>query len=215
MAITLLTSDVIDLALSVLRGPEWGIYKDGLPVVQPVTPFSQQLDPVLGPIRAVASILGQPNLIPVTASTATFEFRQDWSIANYPQERGAFQSYDKVTLPYDLKVRLVCSGPTAKRQAFISTILAMAESIALFSVVTPEVVFTDCNVAHVSWPRHADRGVSMIVAEVWFQKIRQTGISLFGLTIDAFNGRALSLGTVQGFTSLATTARALTSFGIR
>jgi hypothetical protein len=216
MAITLLTSDIIDLALSIARGPEWGIYQDGKPVIQPVPAvLSQQFDPILSPIRAIATALGKPNLIPVTASTASFDFRQDWRIANYPQERGAFQSYDKVTLPYDVKVTLVCAGPTPKRQAFISTILAIGESTALFDIVTPEFIFTDCNIGHISWPRRSDHGVSMIVAEVWFQKIRENGISSFGITRDAFNSRAISLGTVQGIVPAGTTTKVLSLFGVR
>jgi hypothetical protein len=71
-------------------------------------------------------LLGLPNLQPVSASMVEFEFDQDWTIADTPQELGAFQSYDKVQMPFSVKVRLACGGPVSQRQAFLNSVLAIA-----------------------------------------------------------------------------------------
>lgn len=201
MAISLLVADAIDIALTIARGPQWGVYANGVPVIQPVTAFTQQFDAVLSPIQVIASFLGVPNIIPVTASMVEFDFRQDWAIANYPIENGGFASYDKVTRPYDVRLRMACSGPTAKRQAFLQSILTIANSTKLFDIVTPETIFTSCNVSHVSWPRRADHGVSVIHAELWFQKIRETGDTIFAGTIDPTAAAQTALGNVQAYAS--------------
>jgi hypothetical protein len=72
-----------------------------------------------------------------------FDFDQDWTIADYPQEQGAFQSYDKVQMPFECRVRLACSGPPAQRQAFLNSIFAIAGgspmgSSALLSTVAQQ-----------------------------------------------------------------------------
>lgn len=213
-ATSLLTADAISLALAIVRGPEWGVYSNGRPVIQPATQFSQQVDAALAPVQILASILGAPNLLPVSASLLDFDFRQAWAISNYQVERGSFASYNKVTRPYDVRLRLACSGSASKRQSFVSSILTMADSTSLFDIVTPEVVFTSCNVSHVSWPRRADHGVSVIIAEIGFQKIRETGVSLFGITIEPSSGITAALGSVQPIATGAVTALSLAG-GIR
>lgn len=214
MALSLLVADAVGLALSVIRGPQWGVYRDGQPIIQPATGFTSQVDAVLAPIQILASVLGEPNIVPVTASIIEFDFRQDWAIANYPVEGGEYESYDKVTRPYDVRLRIACSGDASKRQAFISSMMTMSQSTNTYDIVTPEAIFTNCNVNHLSWPRRADRGVSMIVAEVTFQKVREAGESTFVQTSDPTNQATQALGNVQGSTSGTVTVRSLTG-GIR
>ena len=214
-SIQFLVADALDIGLTVLRGPEWGVYQRGIPVIQPVTIFSQQIDAVLQPVQLIASVLGFPNLVPVTASMVSFDFRQDWTIANYPVEQGGFASYDKVTRPYDVRLRMSCSGLAAKRQAFLQTVLTIANSTKLFDIVTPEMIFTNVNVSHISWPRNGDHGVSMIMAEIWFQKVRETGDSIFGSTLDPISAARQALGNVQASSVGAVARKTLFASGLR
>jgi hypothetical protein len=169
-----LTSDASSLLLNTILGPIWGVFLNGVPVITPATQLDstgQQIVGALDTIQAIASSIGAPNILPVSASTIDFEFAQENPISNYPQEQGAFQSYNKVTLPFDIKVAVACAGSDARRQAFISTVLAIEASLALYSIVTPERVFTSCNCHHVGWRRNALRGVTMIVADMWFERV--------------------------------------------
>ena len=122
--IELLTADAALVVNAFL--PTWGIYYNGFPVIWPATVASSVIGSVLAPIGQVASLLGIPNLLPVFASTIEFDFDQEWTVADYPVEQGAFQSYDKVQLPFECRVRMACGGPTSQRTAFLNSIFAIA-----------------------------------------------------------------------------------------
>jgi len=203
--IALLTADAADLALGTILTPQWGIYLNGAPVILPASIFSQQ---VFGSLSAVAGIasaaialvapsLGAPNLLPSTASTVDFEFAAESPLSDYTQEQGAFQSYDKVTLPFDIKIKLKCSGNAQVRQAFLSTCQWIRNSLNLFDIVTPEQKFRSVNCHHVDWRRTAASGVSMIVVDLWFQQIAVTSSSTFSSTQNPAEAGQQSLGNVQ------------------
>lgn len=193
----LLIADLVGV-VGLVVPPLWGIYANGTPVITPASPLSQQLIQTLGPIADLASIIGVPNLIPSVASTIDFEYRQDWPISDYPQENGAFQSYDKVQLPYDVRVKLASGGSDSARQAFLSSCLSVANSLALFDVVTPEMPFTSCSVSHIEWRRQAQSGVTLIMVDMWFKQIRITSTATFGNTASPTVAGQQNIGTVQG-----------------
>lgn len=198
--ILLLTADAADLALSILITPQWGVYLNGSPVIQPASALGQQIAAALAPVEAIASLIGAPNIVPVTASTAEFEYGQDRPISTFPQEQGAFQSYDKVTLPFDVKMTLVAGGSVANRQAFLSTCMSVNASFALFDIVTPEFTFPSCNCTRIGWRRNAKRGVSMISVDLWFEQVPVTATASFTNTqVPGISGQQ-SLGNVQPLT---------------
>ena len=197
--VELLLADAADLFLGSLLGPSWGIYQNGQAVIQPANQFTGLLTSALSTLSDIASIVGVPNLVPVVASTVSFEFAQDWPISDYPQEQGAFQSYNKVTLPFDVKVRLTCQGDEAARQAFLTTCLAIANAPAptVFDVQTPEIVFTSCSVTHISWRREAESGATLIVVELWFKQIAVTSSTTYENTQQPGDASPQSLGNGQ------------------
>jgi hypothetical protein len=198
--IELITADANDLVLGALLQPPWGIYLNGAPVIQPATVLGQAVNAVLAPVAAVAALVGVPGILPVTASTVEFDFAQDWPLSNYPQEQGAFQTYDKVTLPFDVKLRLACGGSTSVRQAFLSTCLAIGNSFALFDVVTPEMTFTSVNCTHLGWPRRATDGNTLIKVDLYFLEIPVTATASFSNTQQPGGAAPQSLGPVQPVT---------------
>lgn len=209
-AIELLLSDAADLALGTFLAPQWGIYLNGSPVIQPATPFNQVLAASLAPIQAIASLIGAPNIVPVTASTVEFEFGQDFPISNYPQEQGAFQAYDKVTLPFDVKMKLACGGSQANRQAFLTTCLGIANSFALFDVVTPEITFTSVNCTHIDInPRSARAGVSLLRVDLWFLEIPVSAQANFLNTQQPGDAGTQSIGNVQPISPSASESQLL------
>ena len=63
----------------------------------------------------------------ITADTVTsLDYKQEWAISDFPVERGAFESYDKVALPYDARVRFAAGGSAANREALLGSIAAVA-----------------------------------------------------------------------------------------
>ena len=129
--VSLLTADSI--AQSILQTLTWGIYYNlngiEVPVIIPASIASSLLNNffnnLLAPFTTVASLLGLPNLLPVVASTIEFDFEANYHISDYPQEQGSFQSYNKVQMPFECRVRLACGGTIAQRQAFLNSLLAI------------------------------------------------------------------------------------------
>ena len=110
--IALLEADAIEvlaLGLSAIS-PQWGIYLNGAPIIQPSSVLASTLSLVAPVATPQAAALGIG--FPIFASFVDFEYKQDWTISDYTVEQGGFQSYNKVQLAFDVRVR-VASGGTA------------------------------------------------------------------------------------------------------
>ncbi len=192
----LIPGDVGDALRSFLP-PQWGIYLNGTPVIIPASILSQVAGFPINVATQIAALVGRQNLVPVIASTAEFDYAADAPISNYPQERGSFQSYNKIVLPWDVKMRITCSGGLAQRQAFFSTIDALRRSLALYDLVTPERVYVSCNCEHVDYRRNAERGVTMIQSDLWFKQVEVKTAALFTNTQQPGEAAQQSIGNVQ------------------
>lgn len=196
-SISLLSADVAALAFGALLGPQWGVYLDGVPVIQPASVFSQTILGAIEPARVVASLIGVPNVLPVTASTIKFDYSNDQPVPTYPQEQGGFQSYNKINLPAEIRVRMAAGGSASARQAFLSTCRAINASLSLFDIVTPEGIYTSYNCVRMSFPRSAESGVSLIAVDLLFQEIRIVGSTDYSSTRNPANAGQSSIGGVQ------------------
>lgn len=148
-SVILLAADALGIFSSGLS-QQWGLYKDGLPVI-------------------------------IADSVVSFDYRQDWTISSYPLEEGAFESYDKVQQPFDVRLRFVTGGSEADREAMLSTVANAAASLDLLDAVTPEAIYNSVNVVHQDYKRDKER-VGMIVIDVWLKEVRVTATSAFGNT---------------------------------
>lgn len=178
--------------------PQWGLYaEDGQPVIIPATALTQQIQSLTAGLSTVAALLGA-NIVPCTASMVDFDYARDAPISDYPVEQGGFQTYNKVVLPFDVRLKLACSGTSSQRQSFQNTLDELLASIAVISVVTPERSFRNCNCTHVDYRRTANSGVSMIIADVWFKQVNQlSSIGVFINTQQPFASGQQSIGNVQ------------------
>lgn len=136
-------------------------------------------------------------------SVVDFDYKQDWPISDYQLEDGAFQSYDKVQLPFDVKVRVASFGDEAGREATLSSVLAAANTLDLYDVVTPEMTFPSSNITHVDFKRSSHNGVGMIVMDIWFVQIRVTATSTFTGTQSPSASSQQSTGNVSTTTPSA------------
>lgn len=109
----------------------------------------------------------------VPDSFVDFEYREEHKIPIYPIEQGSFQSYNKVALPFDLRVTVTCSGNGRMRKSqFLAAIDKLLFGLDLVSVVTPETTFMNCNLVHADYRRESNRGATLIIAQLWFQEVR-------------------------------------------
>lgn len=113
----------------------------------------------------------------------SLEYKQDWAIADYPIEDGGFESYDKVSLPFDARVVVSCGGPVADREAFLASIQAIAGDLKLYSIRMPEQTLSNVNVQHIDFSRRNDDGVGLLKVAIYLLEVRtnaQVGFSSTG-----------------------------------
>lgn len=116
---------------------------------------------------------GQPVII---ADTITkMSYKQDWAVANYPVERGGFESYDKVNTPYEIRLQFVAGGSIARRQALIDSIAAIGDTLTKYDVVTPEAIYVDVNVMNYGYQRAANHGLGLLAIDIGLLEIREGG----------------------------------------
>lgn len=115
---------------------------------------------------------GEPAL---TADTVTaFDYRQEWDDTIYPQEEGGFATYNKVASPYDIVLTLAQGGSIAQRTEFLEALATIAPDTELYDVVIPEKTFTGVNVIRYAFSRRPDRGLNIVVVDVFLQEIRES-----------------------------------------
>jgi hypothetical protein len=155
-----------------------------------------QFSAVFGPQWGI--FLGGSPVI-VAESVTGFEFRNDWTISDYPIEGGVFESYDKVLLPYLAKVRFASGSSPTARAELLSSVAAAAQTLSLYDVVTPEFTYLSCNISHYDYRRSANQGVGLIVVDVWVSQVLiQNAGGLSAASVTAPSGAdAVSGGSVS------------------
>lgn len=166
----LLAADAVSI-IDALIGPQWGIFVSGSAPNLISNPFGNQIFGL--------SLNGQA--FPYN-SIVDVDFKQDWPISDYQVEDGGFQSYDKVQLPFDVKVRVASGGNPFARQALLTSVLAAANTLNLYDIVTPEQTYTGCCITHVDFKRAAHNGVGVILMDIWFLQVRITSTSTYSNT---------------------------------
>jgi hypothetical protein len=130
-------------------------------------------------------------------NVVSIDYRNSYSIGDYPIEQGGFQSYDKVNNPFETRVVMSKGGSIAERTAFLASIEAIAGTTDLYNVVTPEKILINCNVNRVNWSRTADQGNGLLIVEVGLEEIRVTASQQNGNTQDASASPQSNGGAVQ------------------
>jgi hypothetical protein len=105
-------------------------------------------------------------------SVLDFSFANERRISDYPQEQGAFASYNKVAVPYDARMTMTVGGSELKRAGFLATIAGLLDSLDLVDVVTPDRTYLSANVVHYDYERTASNGVSLLKVSIFLREIR-------------------------------------------
>lgn len=126
------------------------------------------------------------------------EYRHEQRISDYPVEQGAFSSYNKVAVPYDLRVKMSWGGrnyvqdiesvlddflnqqlgtgfgqPQSRADA-LAALETMLGSLDLFDVVSPDFTYTNCNLVHFDYRKTAKEGAVRLIADLYFREVRET-----------------------------------------
>jgi hypothetical protein len=112
-------------------------------------------------------------------SVGSVEYAQDYRISDYPQEKGAFESYNKVQVPFQAKVEFLLN---VNREPFLQAIGAKLASLDLVQVVTPEISYPSANLTHYGYRRTARNGVTLIAVDVWVEEVRVTATTTLANT---------------------------------
>jgi hypothetical protein len=115
----------------------------------------------------------------VADSVLAMDYRREWRLSDYPVEQGGFQTYDKVAVPIDLRVRLSCDGNAMPRGAFLAALDAAAQTLDTYLVATPDVVYPNVNIIHTDYRRARESSAGMIVVDVWLEEVRATVTTQF------------------------------------
>jgi hypothetical protein len=136
--------------------------------------------------------------VPVVVSdnVTAFSFKKSSRISKYPQAQGAFASYNKVTVPFEPKIRFSTGGSVADKANFIASIDAISGDLNLYTVITPEVSYPSCNVIDYDYDRaHGNAGLLEI--EVMLEQVVIAGSSTFSNTTSPTDAAQTNNGLVQ------------------
>ena len=118
---------------------------------------------------------GTSNAAIIPDSVKLFANRGQARVSNYPVEQGAFASFNKVEIPYDIRIILVCQGSNMRRSDFLAQLEVMKKDIRLYDISTPDRLYPSASLVSYDILRDArNGGVSMITADCLFAEIRQT-----------------------------------------
>jgi len=128
-------------------------------------------------------------------SVFSVEYEHDYRVSDYPQEQGAFESYNKIQVPWQAKVVFLIG---ADRELFLVSVENAVASLSLFVVVTPEFSYPSANLTRVSYRRIAKAGgASMIMVEVWCEEVRIVQTGQLSNTQSTNGATSLNNGPVQ------------------
>lgn len=175
----------------------------GAPALPGVLWHASQSQPVWG----VFDLNGNQVIVP--DSVMDFQYRAEWSISDYPVQDDAFASFNKVAHPPEMVVRMVKGSSLQARADFENQCEAVAGSLNLYKILTPEKTYLNVNVLRHEVNRRERRGANFIEADLFFRVINtvqaqysSTG-NLPSPTINALSPSAvppISVGVVQPLT---------------
>lgn len=103
-----------------------------------------------------------------------FDQRADYRISNFPVQAGGFASYNKVTLPQEVSVRMAFGQGVGDRAQFLATLDTLSKSLDLYTILTPERSYTNCNITRYEVTRRGKDGAFFLTEiDVYFIQIIQ------------------------------------------
>jgi len=169
------------------------------------------LDGALGPQWGIYDKQSKVAIVP--DSVVAFEYRGEQRISKYPVELGSFSSYNKIAMPYDIRILMTCSGSMGSqlsdltsrlqgngamtKEAFLAKLEEMKASTDLYDLVTPEATYQNVNLVRFDYRRQATNGATMLLVDAQFEEVRVTATATYAATAQAYGAPQKSIGTVK------------------
>ena len=102
-----------------------------------------------------------------------FKLHANVKVSDFPVEKGAFATYNKVNHPNTVKVKLAVTDTPARRHAFLITLDTVLKSTQLVNVVTQDATYLNVTLDTYSYERTKVGGWGKVVAELSFLEVRQ------------------------------------------
>jgi hypothetical protein len=118
-------------------------------------------------------------------------------ISDYPLELGAFASYNKIQIPFDVTVTLNCGGSETQRATFLSDLEDARSSLNLYSVMTPERTYENVNFTSLNIQRSVREGAHMIIAQLIGREVREKASAAYSKPKDPAAYEVRAQGQVQ------------------
>lgn len=134
----------------------------------------------------------------IADSVKSLDVKYDWNIADYPMEKGSFQTYNKVRRPKEVQITLVKGGTDAARLKFLQQIASIASSLDMFDVYMPEAIIPNVNVQHYDYKRTSTNGVGLLAVDIWLIEVLVSTSPAFTNTAEYSGISPMQAGTVQG-----------------
>jgi len=176
-------------------------------------PLAIEISATIGSLWGSSSIIAKWGIfdqthtqIVVPDSVLDFGNRNEWHVADFPIQQGEFASFNKVATPFEISVRLSKGGTQQDRSTFLANIASIAGDLNLYNIVTPEVVYKNCNITRYELIRRGAQGAYFLTdVDIYFKQIRIV-TAQFSTTTNASNFSAIPQqqnGIVQGSPSVS------------
>ena len=113
-------------------------------------------------------------------------FKNENIISTYPIQEGGFVSYDKVETPYTGTVSVALGGylissmidaligvGSGTKSDLLDTLDSLVKDTELYTIVTPDKVFEDCNIIGYSFKRSKEDGAYLLKCDIMFMEVRK------------------------------------------
>lgn len=141
------------------------------------------------------------NLVVFADSVVRFDYKQMWTIADYPIEGGSFESYDKVIHPQEIRLRLTRGGSNADRVDFLASLRNIVGDTNLYNIVTPEFQYINFNISDWEFHRTATNGLGLLMVDLLCVEVRVGVSSNFSNTKTAGAANTVNNGVSQPVTA--------------
>jgi len=175
----------------------------GVPPVPRDALFAPVTEVVLG-VEAIRSILWTTNsstpawgiyndtnnLAVAPDNILAFDNRNEWRIQDFPVQNGAFASYNKIIIPFEVSVRLTKGGSQNDRRVFLDSIARIAGDLNLYKILTPERTYLDCNITRYEVTRRGAEGAYYLAeVDIFFRQILQVNAQYSSVDTNTVNAQ--------------------------
>lgn len=134
--------------------------------IRKILSFAKKTPPTWGVFNEFNQQVVKPD------SVLTFDNRNEYRVSDFPVQKGAFASYNKVLLPFEVSVRFSKGGTQQDRKQFLDDIARVAGTLNLYTILTPERSYTKCNVTRYEVSRRGAEGAFFLAeVDLYFRQV--------------------------------------------